>query len=180
MEERTIPHAYPMSTEYEFATPSRIFDQNFAEGLSPQDILAPSLYHGYYVRPRINKQLDRGFSEIDKKDDNFQVLLDVCQFTPDEVTLRTVDNLLEVTGRHPQKADKHGFISREFTRTYILPMDVDPLLVRASLSHDGILSIEAPRKAIEIQPQINNVKITLGEQQRETRDDKKPQDLSKP
>ena len=32
MAERTVPHAYPMSAEYEFANPSKIYDQNFGEG----------------------------------------------------------------------------------------------------------------------------------------------------
>lgn len=36
MEARTIPHAYPMSVEYELASPSRIYDQNFGEGKHKQ------------------------------------------------------------------------------------------------------------------------------------------------
>ncbi|XP_038017410.1 heat shock protein beta-2 isoform X1 [Motacilla alba alba] len=185
MAARTVPHAYPMSSEYEFANPSKIYDQNFGEGpklllsaaaaplltagvssagVSPSEILAPALYHGYYIRPRINKQLERGTSEICLNQHKFQVFLDVCQFLPDELSVRTVDNLLEVAGQHPQKADRHGFVSREFTRTYILPLDVDPLLVRATLSHDGILSIVAPRTGKEVKARVNEVKITQQEQ----------------
>lgn len=129
--------------------------------LSPKDLLAPVLYHGYYIRPRINKQLERGFSQVESEDDWYRVLLDVCQFTPDEITVRTVDNLLEVTGRHAQRMDQHGFVSREFTRTYILPMGVDPLLVQVSLSHDGILCIQAPRKTDDLEPKINQLKIKV-------------------
>ncbi|KAM6107650.1 heat shock protein beta-2 [Pterocles gutturalis] len=164
MAARTVPHAYPMSLEYEFANPSKIYDQNFGEGVSPCEILAPALYHGYYIRPRINKQLNRGTSEINLNEHKFQVFLDVCHFLPDELTVRTVDNLLEVMGQHPQKADRHGFISREFTRTYILPLDVDPLLVRATLSHDGILSIVAPRTGKDVKARVIEVKITQQEQ----------------
>ncbi|XP_059816087.1 heat shock protein beta-2-like, partial [Hypanus sabinus] len=129
--------------------------------LSPEDVLAPTLYHGYYIRPRINKQLDRGFSEIATSDHKFQVLLDVCQFLPDELSVRTVDNLLEVAGSHPQKLDGHGFVSRQFRRTYVLPLDVDPLLVRASLSHDGVLCLEAPREGGAAQPRVRSVEIGL-------------------
>ncbi|KAH0623329.1 hypothetical protein JD844_031545 [Phrynosoma platyrhinos] len=163
MAERTVPHAYPMSAEYEFANPSKIYDQNFGEGVSPGEILAPTLYHGYYIRPRINKQLDRGISEVNLNDHKFQVFLDVCHFTPDEIAVRTVDNLLEVTAQHPQKVDRHGFISREFTRTYILPLDVDPLLVKATLTHDGILCIEAQRTGKEAKAKVNEVKIRCQE-----------------
>ncbi|XP_033851450.3 heat shock protein beta-2-like [Acipenser ruthenus] len=166
MEARTVPHAYPMSVEYELASPSRIYDQNFGEGLTPQDILAPTLYHGYYIRPRINKQLERGFSEVDIRDDRFQVLLDVCHFTPDELSVRTVDNLLEVSGRHAQQVDKHGFVSREFTRTYILPMGVDPLLVQVTLTHDGILSVQAPRKGPEPRATVHAIEIHVEPEER--------------
>lgn len=130
-------------------------------GLSPQDLMAPVLYHGYYIRPRINKQLERGFSQVDSEDDWYRVLLDVCQFTPDELSVRTVDNLMEVTGRHTQRMDEHGFVSREFTRTYILPIGVDPLLLQVSVSHDGIMCIQAPRKVQDLEPKINELKIKV-------------------
>ncbi|XP_002932983.1 heat shock protein beta-2 [Xenopus tropicalis] len=161
MEGRTVPHAYPMSAEYEFANPTKIFDQNFGEGISPEDLLCPTLYHGYYIRPRINKQTDRGFSEINRNEHKFQVFLDVCHFLPDEISVHTMDNLLEVSAKHPQKIDSHGFVSRSFNRKYILPLDVDPLLVKAKLSHDGILSIEAPRKEVDLKGENNVVKIKV-------------------
>lgn len=42
MAARTVPHAYPMSSEYEFANPSKIYDQNFGEGKKGDGIpLAP-------------------------------------------------------------------------------------------------------------------------------------------
>uniref|UniRef100_A0A4X1TED6 Cilia and flagella associated protein 68 n=2 Tax=Sus scrofa TaxID=9823 RepID=A0A4X1TED6_PIG len=88
-----------------------------------------------------------GASELRLSEGKFQAFLDVSHFTPDEVTVRTVDNLLEVSARHPQRLDRHGFVSREFCRTYVLPADVDPWRVRAALSHDGILNLEAPREA---------------------------------
>ncbi|MEE6484439.1 hypothetical protein FKM82_013869 [Ascaphus truei] len=163
MEDRTVPHAYPMSAEYEFANPTKIYDQNFGEGIAPEDLLCPTLYHGYYIRSRMNKQLDRGYSEINRNEHKFQVFLDVCHFLPNEVSVRTVDNLLEVNAQHPQKIDGHGFITRTFNRTYILPLDVDPLLVKATLSHDGILSIEAPRKGVELKGEVNMVKIEVQE-----------------
>ncbi|XP_026536734.1 heat shock protein beta-2 [Notechis scutatus] len=159
-QQHSLPHAYPMSPECEFANPSKIYDQNFGEGLSPGDILAPTLYHGYYIRPRINKQLERGISEVTLNEHKFQVFLDVCQFTPDEIAVRTVDNLLEVTAQHPQKVDRHGFISREFTRTYILPLDVDPFSVKATVTHDGILSIEVRRTGKAMKAKVNEVEVT--------------------
>lgn len=41
MAARTVPHAYPMSSEYEFANPSKIYDQNFGEGKGGAGIPPP-------------------------------------------------------------------------------------------------------------------------------------------
>ncbi|KAM4850785.1 heat shock protein beta-2 isoform X4 [Ictidomys tridecemlineatus] len=79
----------------------------------------------------------------------------------DEVTVRTVDNLLEVSAKHPQRLDRHGFVSREFCRTYVLPADVDPWRVKAALSHDGILNLEAPRGGRHLDTEVNEVYISL-------------------
>lgn len=38
---------------------------------------------------------------------------------------------------------------------------VDPLLVQVSLSHDGILCIQAPRKTEDLEPKINKLKIKV-------------------
>lgn len=164
MSGRSVPHAHPATAEYEFANPSRLGEQRFGEGLLPEEILTPTLYHGYYVRPRATGAGEgsrAGASELRLSEGKFQVFLDVSHFTPDEVTVRTVDNLLEVSARHPQRLDRHGFVSREFCRTYVLPADVDPWRVRAALSHDGILSLEAPRGGRHLDTEVNEVYISL-------------------
>nr|XP_012325982.1 uncharacterized protein LOC105729625 isoform X3 [Aotus nancymaae]XP_012325983.1 uncharacterized protein LOC105729625 isoform X3 [Aotus nancymaae] len=164
MSGRSVPHAHPATAEYEFANPSRLGEQRFGEGLLPEEILTPTLYHGYYVRPRAapaGEGSRAGASELRLSEGKFQAFLDVSHFTPDEVTVRTVDNLLEVSARHPQRLDRHGFVSREFCRTYVLPADVDPWRVRAALSHDGILNLEAPRGGRHLDTEVNEVYISL-------------------
>lgn len=164
MSGRSVPHAHPATAEYEFANPSRLGEQRFGEGLLPEEILTPTLYHGYYVRPRAAPAGEggrAGASELRLSEGKFQAFLDVSHFTPDEVTVRTVDNLLEVSARHPQRLDRHGFVSREFCRTYVLPADVDPWRVRAALSHDGILNLEAPRGGRHLDTEVNEVYISL-------------------
>uniref|UniRef100_M3XWY3 Heat shock protein family B (small) member 2 n=1 Tax=Mustela putorius furo TaxID=9669 RepID=M3XWY3_MUSPF len=151
MSGRSVPHAHPATTEYEFANPSRLGEQRFGEGLLPEEILAPTLYHGYYVRPRATAAGEgsrAGASELRLSEGKFQAV-------------RTVDNLLEVSARHPQRLDRHGFVSREFCRTYVLPADVDPWRVRAALSHDGILNLEAPRGGRHLDTEVNEVYISL-------------------
>lgn len=140
------------------------FSLSLLPGLLPEEILTPTLYHGYYVRPRASRSGEgarAGASELRLSEGKFQAFLDVSHFTPDEVRVRTVDNLLEVSARHPQRLDRHGFVSREFCRTYVLPADVDPWRVRAALSHDGILNLEAPRGGRHLDTEVNEVYISL-------------------
>ncbi|GBN08670.1 Protein lethal(2)essential for life [Araneus ventricosus] len=129
-----------------FDFPSRIRDQHFGLGLSDLDLDAPSsFYRGYYLRP--HRQLSTGgTSEVKAESDKFQVRLDVGHFAPEDVTVKTVDDQVVVTAKHEEKVDEHGLISREFTRRYIMPEGVDIDKVSSSLSPDGILTVEAPRK----------------------------------
>jgi len=133
-----------------FPSFSRLFDQHFGMGLTEEELMPPTLYHGYYVRPRrqLTRQLS-GTSEFKAESDKFQVMLDVNQFTPEEIIVKTVDNAIIVHGKHEEKMDDHGFVSREFTRRYLLPEGTEPEQITSALSHDGILTIDAPRKQIE-------------------------------
>lgn len=78
------------------------------------------------------------------------------QFKPDELTVKMVDDFVVVEGKHEERQDDHGFISRQFQRRYKLPSDVDPDTVLSQLSSDGVLSISAPKKAL---PQSANERI---------------------
>jgi crystallin alpha B len=79
-----------------------------------------------------------------------QVNLDVQQFKPEELKVRVVDDYLVVEAKHEERSDEHGFISRQFTRRYKLPEDVDPLALVSKLSSDGVLSLEAPKKVVSL------------------------------
>lgn len=70
------------------------------------------------------------------------------QFKPDEITVKTVNNFVIVEGKHEERQDEHGFISRQFQRRYKLPDDTDADTVVSQLSSDGVLTIHAPKKAL--------------------------------
>ncbi|KAF8789198.1 Protein lethal(2)essential for life like protein [Argiope bruennichi] len=65
--------------------------------------------------------------------------------------------IIVIHGKHEEKTDEHGFVSREFTRRYLLPEGTDPETVKSSLSQNGVLTIEAPKKAIEPPPSNERV-----------------------
>lgn len=91
----------------------------------------------------------------------FQVQLDVQQFKPEEIDVKVVDKYVVVSGKHEEKKDEHGWISRQFVRKYLIPEQCDVEQVKSSLSSDGVLSIMAPRKE---QPELQNEKVIPIEQ----------------
>jgi len=77
--------------------------------------------------------------------DNFKVLVDAKQFAPEELSVRCTDAQVIIEGKHEDKEDSHGFISRHFTRKYDLPKGVKAEDVQCNLTAAGILEIKAPK-----------------------------------
>lgn len=46
------------------------------------------------------------------------------QFRENELTVKTKDNNLIISASHEEREDPQGFISRQFTRRYVIPDDV--------------------------------------------------------
>ncbi|XP_046999942.1 protein lethal(2)essential for life-like [Schistocerca americana] len=131
----------------------RLLDQHFGLGLSRDELLSglgvrsPLLRPTGYLRPwRSLARQDSGTSAIAVDKDRFQVSLDVQQFTPNEITVKTVGNAVIVEGKHEERPDEHGFVSRHFVRRYLLPKDVEVDAVVSNLSSDGVLTVTAPKK----------------------------------
>ncbi|XP_071444570.1 protein lethal(2)essential for life-like [Hetaerina americana] len=131
-----------------------IFDQNFGLGLRHDDLFVPSLRSrlpavrpSSYFRPwhHFSRQTS-GTSNVQVDKSQFQVILDVQQFSPNELSVKTVGNTIVVEGKHEEREDEHGFVSRHFVRRYGLPSDVEAKEVSSSLSSDGVLTITAPKK----------------------------------
>uniref|UniRef100_A0A6M2DNF1 Putative small heat shock protein 22.1 grapholita molesta n=1 Tax=Xenopsylla cheopis TaxID=163159 RepID=A0A6M2DNF1_XENCH len=134
--------------------PMRLMDQHFGMGLNRHDLLSslhatPSLFRGGYYRPWRNEiSNDDSSSTIVADKDKFQVTLDVQQFKPKEITVKTKDNCVIVEGKHEEQQDEHGYISRHFVRRYVLPRNHEAADVVSSLSSDGVLTITAPKRAL--------------------------------
>lgn len=103
----------------------------------PRSWLSRNLLSGFTQEPN-----DFATSMIGK--DGFQVCLDVHQFAPSEITVRTVDNTITVEGKHEEREDEHGYISRQFTRRYSMPDGYNIEHLVSQLSSDGVLIIKAP------------------------------------
>lgn len=80
--------------------------------------------------------------------------MDVQHFRPDEITVRTKgENTIEIEGKHEEKPDEHGYVSRHFVRRYVLPRGHDINQVQSNLSSDGVLTITAPKIDDEVKEQ---------------------------
>jgi crystallin alpha B len=69
------------------------------------------------------------------------VKLDVQHFSPKELSIKTVDNFVIIEGKHDEKLDDHGFISRHFVRRYMLPEWAKAEDVACDMSSDGVMKV---------------------------------------
>uniref|UniRef100_A0A8C0U7U4 Heat shock protein family B (small) member 1 n=1 Tax=Cyanistes caeruleus TaxID=156563 RepID=A0A8C0U7U4_CYACU len=141
MAERRVPFTFLRSPSWDpfrdWYHGSRLFDQSFGMPHIPEDWYkwpSGSAWPGYFrLLPResallpapgspfgqaLSRQLSSGISEIRQTADSWKVTLDVNHFAPEELVVKTKDNIVEITGKHEEKQDEHGFISRCFTRKY--------------------------------------------------------------
>ncbi|XP_012992036.1 heat shock protein beta-8 [Esox lucius] len=73
----------------------------------------------------------------------WKVCVNVHSFKPEELNVKTKDGFVEVSGKHEEKQEEGGIVTKNFTKKIQIPTDVDPLTVFASLSPEGVLIIEA-------------------------------------
>lgn len=90
--------------------------------------------------------------------DGFKVTLDVQDFKPEEINVKAVDNAVVIEGKHEERKDNEGFISRHFTRRYELPKGIDLQKIESTLSSDGVLTLQAP-KAPEIEENARQIEV---------------------
>lgn len=141
--------------------PHRLFDQHFGLGIRPDQLAHPSILERFsqrdprrarpliYYRPwgeLLRNSNEGGTSTVKADKGKFQVILDVQQFKPDEISVKVVDKCVVVEAKHEEKQDEHGWISRQFVRKYMIPEQCSIDEVSSSLSSDGVLTITAPRK----------------------------------
>lgn len=87
------------------------------------------------------------WTSLTNDSDRFCLRLDVGHFDADDLEVKTVDNVVVIHGKHGDRTDELGVISREFTRKCTLPKDVLPESIRCSITSDGFLIVEAPKRS---------------------------------
>jgi len=88
-----------------------------------------------------NSGLSRTFIDGDL----YKIEINVQNFKPEDLVIKTVGQTVQVEAKHEEKtSDGASFSSRNFSQSFTLPREVDPESVASSLSRDGKLTIEAP------------------------------------
>jgi len=87
-----------------------------------------------------------GASEVKNSANEFTVKLDVRHFKPEEVEVKVDGHELFVHGKHEERSDEHGCISRDFTRRYTLPENAKMDQLASTLNPNGTLTITAPKE----------------------------------
>ncbi|MCI4392887.1 hypothetical protein PGIGA_G00151090 [Pangasianodon gigas] len=95
-----------------------------------------------FPRTSMSAQSPRGAPPVDP-DEPWKVCVNVHSYRPEELSVKTKDGFVEVSGKHEEKQDEGGIVTKNFTKKIQIPVDVDPLTVFASLSPEGVLIIEA-------------------------------------
>ena len=118
---------------------------SFYSGLSPY--LRP--FSGFYHRPWSLASipgLRRLASEkclVDK--DGFHVNLDVKNFAPNEISVKTVGDEVVIEGSHEERRDEYGYVTRSFKRRFSIPSGYDVNSTVCTLSSDGVLTVKIPK-----------------------------------
>ena len=88
-------------------------------------------------------QRSRSLTEQDGSQ-KLKMVVDVGkEYRPEEVLVKTVDNKLVVSARHEEKSAGRSS-TKQFSREFDLPSNVDPNQVTATLTEEGKLVVEAP------------------------------------
>ncbi|CAN8010710.1 unnamed protein product [Ixodes pacificus] len=135
------------------------FDRTFFDGIGPVGLFGcPEDRRSSYKV----SSLKCPASEVSLTPDNFALKLDVRGFVPEEISVKTVGNSVEVHARHEEKdPEGRGFVMREFRRKYTLPDDVDSKSVTSKLTERGLLAVKALRKKLETTSVSDTVPIPV-------------------
>lgn len=119
--------------------------QVHGQGPPPQQVVGSSTTSPTLQTSMKSTVTDSGssFSTMQDSDRKFKVDVDIEDFGPEELTVKTVDRKLCITARREEKIGNRTS-TKELNREIHLPDTIDPYAVKAFFSDTGKLIIEAP------------------------------------
>jgi HSP20 family protein len=113
-------------------------------GLEPRD-----LFRNFYSPLALDASMGQGGIEISRTEHGYLVEIPVAGYKPDQIEVTYKDDVLSISGKSER---------RSFTRSLVLPEEVDPDNVNATVEH-GLLTLSLNRRP-EAQPK--QIKINAG------------------
>lgn len=107
----------------------------------------PASYHIAFQPPvhRYRGSYNYSKEEMERKSsittDEFHVFVDVKDYRPDEITVKTINEMVIVEGKQQKRSPNE--IPRHFERHFQLPAFFDSEDVFSTISDDGILEVKA-------------------------------------
>ncbi|XP_075987301.1 protein lethal(2)essential for life-like [Anticarsia gemmatalis] len=80
--------------------------------------------------------------------EKYEICLQVKDYAPNEISVKTADGWLVVEGKHEEKKDDFGYIARQFMRRCPIPEGCITEKINSKLTSDGLLIITVPRKPV--------------------------------
>jgi hypothetical protein len=74
---------------------------------------------------------------------DFQMSIDVKSFKPEEISVKVKEREIIVEGKHEERQDEFGFVSRQFSRRCTLPDEFDPDTIATFMNAEGKMTIKA-------------------------------------
>lgn len=96
--------------------------------------------------------------EIMSDDDKFEVVLDVSHYKPEEVEVKVSGDDLIISGKQ-ETEEKGRRITRQFTRNFKLPRDVNIRSLRSRVGKDGYLYVYAKKETSYDEERIINILV---------------------
>lgn len=116
--------------------------------LTSQDIKLICLQNSLIKQLKHAAKLAELEKNLQLRMDGFEVNLNVRNFKPEEVTVKTGDDSIIVEAKCERK-NEHEFVSSQYRRRFELPEGCRSDNVTSTMSSDGILTIKCPKTPIE-------------------------------
>eukprot|EP00094_Tigriopus_californicus_P005637 TCALIF_05434-PA protein Name:"Similar to HSPB1 Heat shock protein beta-1 (Bos taurus)" AED:0.19 eAED:0.19 QI:68/0/0/1/0/0/2/0/585 len=147
--------------EQKFSLPSGVKAEKVASSISRDGVLTITAPRGNtHSSSMVNQSsieshrssffptVNDGISKIQCDDESYKILINVKDFKPEELVIKTVGNTVHFEAKHEEKtADGLSSSSRNISQSFTLPRGVDPESVSSSMSKEGVLTISAPLPA---------------------------------
>jgi len=107
------------------------------------DTSRSSLFEDGSLFGRTSAQDD--ISQVLVENDTYKIVVNVQNYKPEELVIKTVNNTVKVDAKHEDKGPNgQTYSTQSFSQSFSLPAGVDPESVSSALSQQGVLTISAP------------------------------------